>query len=377
MPFEDEPWLGWAANWAGGGGWEPYDPVEPPEPEKPAEPDKRKKRQEGEEEEGDGEGDESALADKSGLVLGRFDPPHEGHRFLVDFAQRIARHLTVLVIEAPGDRVAGSLRAAWLRELFPTVQVLLATVPSRPPTDASGLRAWVEIVRRHVPEGPRYFFASESGAAFAAALGAALVPVDPARVAIPVSSTAIESEPQTYWRWLTPPARAYLARRVAIVGPAGSGKTTLAAALAKRFDTVWVPEYARTWSEHARALEPADLALVARAQLAAEDALARAATRLLVCDTSLLQLALWAEITRGSCPRSIARKAREPRYDLTIVTPGPFSARFVSELAKARVPFMAIAGSPEQRLERAANAIDELLAEKDLLGAYARSSTTR
>jgi nicotinamide riboside kinase len=34
-------------------------------------------------------------------------------------------------------------------------------------------------------------------------------------------------------------------KRIAILGTASSGKTTLAAALAQRFGTVWVPEYLR------------------------------------------------------------------------------------------------------------------------------------
>src|SRR5207237_9711620 len=48
---------------------------------------------------------------------------------------------------------------------------------------------------------------------------------------------------------LAPNVRACLVKRVAIVGAESTGKTTLAEKLARYFQTVWVPEYGREYTE--------------------------------------------------------------------------------------------------------------------------------
>ncbi|MDV7398455.1 ATP-binding protein, partial [Arthrospira platensis SPKY1] len=55
--------------------------------------------------------------------------------------------------------------------------------------------------------------------------------------------------------------------RIALTGPESTGKTTLAKALAARFDTVWAPEYARTYLERlGRPYQYGDLEVIARGQ---------------------------------------------------------------------------------------------------------------
>ena len=49
-------------------------------------------------------------------------------------------------------------------------------------------------------------------------------------------------------------------RKIVIIGPESTGKSTLSAALAEALDTVWVPEYARAYLEGlGRPYEEADL----------------------------------------------------------------------------------------------------------------------
>ena len=56
--------------------------------------------------------------------------------------------------------------------------------------------------------------------------------------------------------------------RIAILGTASSGKTTLAAALAQRHHTLWVPEYLREFVDTAgRVPVAADQIHIARTQL--------------------------------------------------------------------------------------------------------------
>jgi HTH-type transcriptional regulator, transcriptional repressor of NAD biosynthesis genes len=51
----------------------------------------------------------------SGLVLGRFIPPHLGHQYLIDFAQQYVDELLLVVGTRPTDAIAGELRLEWIK----------------------------------------------------------------------------------------------------------------------------------------------------------------------------------------------------------------------------------------------------------------------
>ena len=50
-----------------------------------------------------------------GLVVGKFYPPHRGHKFLIDTATRSTDKVHVIVCDKPGEDPPAVLRAAWLR----------------------------------------------------------------------------------------------------------------------------------------------------------------------------------------------------------------------------------------------------------------------
>ena len=79
------------------------------------------------------------------------------------------------------------------------------------------------------------------------------------------------------------------ARRVCLLGAESTGKTTLAAALADEYKTLWNPEYGRVYTEVGRVRgtpwESWELAHIARVHCWYEDFLAGYASRVLFCDT--------------------------------------------------------------------------------------------
>lgn len=94
-----------------------------------------------------------------------------------------------------------------------------------------------------------------------------------------------------------------MSRRIALVGPESSGKTTLARQLARELQAPWVPEFARPWFAASAATDYTldDVVAIARGQLALEDELAAGADWL-VCDTTALVCIIWAEVRFGCCP---------------------------------------------------------------------------
>lgn len=318
----------------------------------------------------------------TGLILGKFMPPHRGHELLVDVGRRFVDRLTVLVCTLRREPIPGDLRFAWMRGMFPDLDVRHVTdeVPSDPSEHPDFWAIWTALLRREMPSGADYVFASEPyGARVAEILGARFVPVDPAREMVPVSGTAIREDPMAHWEYLPDCVRPHFVRRVCVFGPESTGKSTLARDLARRFGTVHAAEFARGLLDaKGGRCDPDDIPRIARGQAAAEDALARQAKRLLFCDTDLLTTTLWSEVLFGSCPPEIRAAAEARRYDLYLLMDvdvpwvqdgqrhlpharAEFFARCEAALRTRGRPYVVIRGSWAERLERAAEAVAPLL----------------
>lgn len=108
------------------------------------------------------------------------------------------------------------------------------------------------------------------------------------------------------------------AMRVAIVGSASSGKTTLAQALALRYESVWVPEYLREFVEtRGRVPVEADQLHIAQTQAAREDLAAARAGRFVFCDTTPLMTAVYSRHYFGRIDDALAQLVASRRYDVT------------------------------------------------------------
>ena len=317
-----------------------------------------------------------------GLVLGKFLPPHAGHVYLCEFARSYVDELTIVVGTLEGEPIAGATRHAWMRELFPFDRVvhLSDENPQDPSEHPEFWSIWRASLERVLPHLPDVVFASDAyGAELARVLGARFVAVDPARVVVPISGTAIRRAPLAHWDYLPRCVRAHYARRVSIVGPESTGKTTLARTLAEWFGTTWVPEWARTVLERRQgSLEGLDWGDLVRGQIASEEARVRDANRVLICDTDPLATTVWAETLLGACPDELRAMALARRYDLTIVTdPGvpwvPDPARYLPEggaaffartedaLQRAGRRYVVVRGTWEQRTRGAIEAVGALL----------------
>ena len=55
----------------------------------------------------------------TGLILGKFLPPHQGHQYLFDFAQNYVDRLIILVGTLKNEPIPGKLRHAWVEEMAP------------------------------------------------------------------------------------------------------------------------------------------------------------------------------------------------------------------------------------------------------------------
>ncbi|BAY10559.1 AAA family ATPase [Calothrix sp. NIES-2098] len=318
----------------------------------------------------------------TGMILGKFMPPHLGHQYLVDFARNYVNHLTVLVCSIKSEPIPGHLRYGWMREMFPDVNVVHVTDenPQEPQEHPDFWQIWHDTIRRVLPTGPDYVFASEDyGWKLAEILGANYIPVDQARSLVPISGTKVRENAIAHWHYIPPCVRPYFLRRVCIFGPESTGKSTLAQNLAAHYNTVYVSEYARGWLDPKEGrCDFADIEMIARGQIASEDALARQANRVMFCDTDLITTTIWSDVLFGKCPQWIYREAEQRQYDLYLVLDVDvpwvddnqrylphmrieFRDRCIQELRSRNRRYVLISGSWEERFHKACAAVDEII----------------
>lgn len=175
--------------------------------------------------------------------------------------------------------------------------------------------------------------------------------------------------------------------RVVVFGTESTGKTTLAAALARRFGEPWAPEFVRGfWEASGGRITAADLDTVARGQIDSEERAAALARRVVILDTDLLTCALWNDLLHpGHCPGWVrtAAEARASRCALYLLcnadvpfVPDPqrcfpepekrerAGARWRAALASRGLPFVDIRGGWAEREAAAAVAVEALLARR-------------
>ncbi|AXP80297.1 Trifunctional NAD biosynthesis/regulator protein NadR [Mariniflexile rhizosphaerae] len=172
--------------------------------------------------------------------------------------------------------------------------------------------------------------------------------------------------------------------KVVLFGPESTGKTTLSGQLARYYNSVWVPEYAREylqnkWNNERKTCEPDDLLPIAKGQIKLENKLAKKTDTVLICDTDLLETKVYSEAYYlGYCDPILEKYALQNTYDLYFLTyidtpwedddlrdkpeeRAEMFKAFENALIINKRPYVLLKGNMKERLETAVKHIDTLL----------------
>ncbi len=171
--------------------------------------------------------------------------------------------------------------------------------------------------------------------------------------------------------------------KIAVVGPECSGKSVLSQALAKHYQTMWVPEYSRFYCEDlTRDCTLQDELNMFYGQLALEKALESIIpTNLLICDTTFLTVKVWSDHQFKETPQAVLDKLKTHSYDFYILLKNDlpwendplrnfehlgdyFMDVWRKELIALNADYREITGT-ENRTEKAIQAIDEFLVQRE------------
>ena len=191
-------------------------------------------------------------------------------------------------------------------------------------------------------------------------------------------------------------------KKIVIIGPESTGKSTLCTQLATHYKTLWCPEYAREYLlKHGMSYSFDDLLTIAKGQLALEDEYVEkvrkserqedrksvssglpdfSSSRLLFIDTDMYVMKVWCEFVYGNCHRYILDQIVERKYDLYLLCnidlpwvkdelreyPDLESRKKLYSIYKdiminQTVPWVEVSGNSEERLQKAITAVDTLL----------------
>jgi NadR type nicotinamide-nucleotide adenylyltransferase len=176
-------------------------------------------------------------------------------------------------------------------------------------------------------------------------------------------------------------------KKIVVIGPESTGKSTLCEQLAAHYNTIWVKEYARAYLlQHGTKYTFDDLLTIAKGQLELEDkAIVKQSTinpppSTLIIDTDMYVMKVWCEFVFDRCHPWILNNIVERKYDLyllcnidlpwvkdelreypDLITREKLYHQYKDIMVNQQVPWVDISGINEERLQKAVAAIDAII----------------
>ncbi len=175
-------------------------------------------------------------------------------------------------------------------------------------------------------------------------------------------------------------------KKIVIIGPESTGKSTLCEQLATHYKTIWVKEYAREYLlKNSTDYTFENLLTIAKGQLVQEDTgLTKLSTinhqpSTVFFDTDMYVMKVWCEFVFGKCHHWILNRIVERKYDLYLLcsTDLPWVKDELREypdlenrqklyhhykdiMVNQNVPWVDISGGYEERLGKAIAAVESI-----------------
>lgn len=167
-------------------------------------------------------------------------------------------------------------------------------------------------------------------------------------------------------------------KRILILGPESTGKSTLCKDLSTKYGEPWVPEFAREYLDKLRReYRYEDLLEIGKGQVALEDRKALQAKDFLFCDTDLRVIHIWSQHRFGKTDPWVLEQIQKRTYSLILLTdtdmpwePDPlreypelemrqyFFDKYLKLAEESGFPFEVVSGNESARLNQASSYIE-------------------
>jgi HTH-type transcriptional repressor of NAD biosynthesis genes len=148
--------------------------------------------------------------------------------------------------------------------------------------------------------------------------------VDKERVYVPICATKIREDVFKHWDFIPDNVKQYFVKKVVLLGTESSGKSTVCDKLGKYFETNWVKEYGRFYTETVKEdLDIYDFYNITNSQKVWVESEIQIANKLLFCDTEAITTKIFSELY---CPEDYKKaeeffdkEIKEQKYHLYIL----------------------------------------------------------
>jgi len=285
---------------------------------------------------------------KIAVTVGKFKPLHRGHELMVSMAAAEMDEVTVIVSDIPDDEYFNcfdpesgekymplSFRYKMVKMAFreyPNVRVVkhedIYGAAARydehgTAVDEQFWDYWTTVFKMLAPDTTHFVSSDRYGQEAAGRMDMQWFPVDPDRELVDISATRIRENPIANWRYINKYFRQSFGKRVLVIGPESTGKTTLTKDLGQALNSPVAPEYGRFLSEaKENDLDEDDFNdIVKRHHEMEMFAMRTSETGVAISDTDLLTTYLFTDIYLERPVDSIRRKHSPNWYDLVVILP--------------------------------------------------------
>lgn len=352
---------------------------------------------------------------KHALILGKFLPLHLGHTHLIDTALEKCNKVTVLVCSLQNESIPGKLRHEWMMKHYEDVswkklriEHVTDEVQQYPvdDNDENFWDIWIGIVMREMGSTAYdvIFTSEEYGKQMSERISFKYpgikmdyYDVDKNRTTVPVSGTAVRANPLANWQYLPDVVKPYFMKKIVFVGSESSGKTFTCQEMEKRYDSAFVPEYGRQYTDvlklENKEWTERDFTNIAkghieRAHYAAEINIKyKKNDKLLLLDTDVIVTEIWGEIYFRKTLNDVVSLENEyiqkgdlyilMKPDIPWVDDGTRDFphlrtwhynRILSELKKRNLNYVVVGGDFTERLNRVDEIIGEFMYKTEMSG---------
>ena len=314
----------------------------------------------------------------TGLTLGKFAPFHKGHELLVRTALGETDHVIIVIYNSPEiTQIPLNIRANWIRTIFPEVEVIEAWDGPSESCNSPKVKKIQENYIQRILNGRKitHFYSSEFyGDHMSNALNAVNRIVDKKRSIVPISGSAIRKNPFKYRQFLSPAVYKDFIVNVVFLGAPSTGKSTMAEYCARKFNTVYMPEFGREyWNKNQinRRLTLNQLVEIAEGHLIRENQQIMEANTWLFSDTNAITTYMFSLYYHNKVHDRLTELAQfaEKRYDIVFlcdtdipyddtwdrsgeVNRSEFQQKIIDDLNRRNLPFIMLSGNLETRMEQ-------------------------
>lgn len=247
-----------------------------------------------------------------GITLGKYAPLHKGHELVIRTAISEMDQVIVIVYNASDvTKIPTEIRANWVRQLFPSAQVIIAEDGPQDTGYTDEIKLKQETYLKQLLNGYdiHSFYSSEPyGDHVSKALNSRNRMVDLSRSNYPISASMIRDNVRDYRYMVSEIVYSDIKPRIAFVGGPSTGKSTIALVCANELQGDHCREYGRDyWMHHQRdhRLSMWDLEQIASGHLELEDTAAQGTGDRLFVDTTALTTLAYAYYYFGKASQAL------------------------------------------------------------------------